>query len=132
MTRTDRRAFLAGALCGAAIWLLSSLLAGHPEPWDGREGYYLIALFASGFLCAVALPGAPGAVVFGVFTGQALVLMGRAFADPSGGGLWPLGVLFIGLYTMVALAGAVVGSAARRTAGGKDRHRSAEEPREPR
>lgn len=131
MMRTDRRAFLAGALCGAAIWLLSSVLAGHPEPWDGRAGYYPIALFASGFLCAVALPAFPGAVAFGVFTGQALVLLGRVFADPSGGGLWPLGVLFIGLYTMVALAGAVVGSAARRTAGRSHRHHREGEPGEP-
>lgn len=47
----------------------------------------------------------------GIFAGQVLVLMGRVIADASSGGLWPLGIGFLGLFSVLALIGAAVGSA---------------------
>ena len=34
--------------------------------------------------------------------------------DPSSGGLWPLGLVFLALYVMLALLGAILGSVMRR------------------
>jgi hypothetical protein len=84
-----------------------------------RRRYYPGALFVTGFLGGLALPTHPGAVALGIVVGQVLVLLGRVVADPTSGGLWPLGVLFLGLYGLVALVGAGVGSAVGRRRGGE-------------
>jgi hypothetical protein len=34
--------------------------------------------------------------------------------DPSSGGLWPLGLVFLAFYSAVALVGAVLGAGARQ------------------
>lgn len=100
-----------GLAGGAAIWLLSPLVTGRAEPWDAGGGYYPGALFIAGLLGGLAVPARPGLIALGVFAGQVLVLLGRVVADPAGGGLWPLGILFGGLYSMLALVGALVGAA---------------------
>jgi len=50
---------------------------------------------------------------------QAVVLLARVLAEPASGGLWPLGVLFLGLYSLLALVGAGLGSGLRRIVGGR-------------
>jgi hypothetical protein len=122
-TLTRRSALLIGAVCGAGIWLLSPLLARHAEPWDGAAGYYPGALFLTGFVSSLMVPGVPGTVALGIFIGQALVLLGRVVAHPAQGGLWPLGIFFLGPYTLVALLGAVVGSAVGRRIGRRGQRR---------
>lgn len=112
--RPARLPFVIGAIGGAGVWLLSPLVTGRAEPWDAASGYYPAALFLAGLLGSLAVPTHPVVVVVGIFAGQVLVLMGRVVADPASGGLWPLGILFLGLYSVVALVGAVVGSVVGR------------------
>jgi hypothetical protein len=110
MGKLRRSAFLIGLACGAGIWLLSPLVTRRSEPWDAAGGYYPWALFLTGLLGGLVVPSHPAALALGIVVGQALVLLGRVVADPTGGGLWPLGILFLGVYGVVALGGAAVGS----------------------
>lgn len=105
-----------GLVLGAAIWVLSSLLTGRQEPWDAAGMYYSAALLAAGLVGGFVVPGHWGEVAAGVFTGQALVLLGRVMSDPGSGGLWPLGLMAVALYSLLALVGALLGSALRRLA----------------
>jgi hypothetical protein len=103
-----------GLACGVGIWLLSPLLARQVEPWDASGGYYLGALLLAGVLGGWAAPSQVGRVVVGVFAGQVLVLLGRVVADPTSGGLWPLGIVFLGIYSVPVLVGAIVAAVLRR------------------
>jgi Na+/H+-dicarboxylate symporter len=62
------------------------------------------------------VPGHWAEVAVGIFSGQAMVLMARVLAEPGSGGLWPLGILLLALYSLLALLGAGLGSALRRRA----------------
>jgi hypothetical protein len=103
-----------GLVCGVGIWLLSPLLARHAEPWDASGGYYPGALLLAGALGGWTAPRQVGRVVVGVFAGQVLVLLGRVVVDPTNGGLWPLGIVFLGIYSVPVLVGAVVAAIFRR------------------
>ena len=105
-----------GLALGAAIWVLSGSITGRPEPWDANGPYYPAALLLAGFLGGVLVPGHWGEVAIGVYAGQALVLLGRVLSDTGSGGLWPLGLVVLAVYSLVALAGALAGSALRRLA----------------
>ncbi len=105
-----------GLALGAAIWVLSSSLTGHREPWDAAGMNYPAALVVAGALGGFLVPGHWGEVGAGIFTGQALVLLGRVMSDPGSGGLWPLGLLVLALYSLLALVGALIGSTLRRFA----------------
>jgi hypothetical protein len=107
-------AFLIGVVVGAAIWLLSPLITGRREPWDAGGGYYEGALLGAGVLGGLLLPQNSRWLVAGLFVGQAAVLLGGVLMDPSSGGLWPLGLVFLALYVMLALLGAMLGSVMRR------------------
>ncbi len=50
------RAFGVAAALGAAIWLASPSLMGHPEPWDGNFVLYIALLFATGVVSALITP----------------------------------------------------------------------------
>ena len=108
-----------GLALGAGIWILSASITGHPEPWDSPGMYYAAALLGAGVIGGFLVPGHWAEVALGVFTGQALVLLARVLADPAGGGLWPLGILFLGLYSLLSLVGAGLGSGLRRAVGGR-------------
>ena len=112
----DRRgaSFLIGLIVGAAIWWLSPLITGRREPWDAGSGYYEGALLGAGVLGGLLLPAHSRWFAAGVFVGQVLVLLGAVLKDPSSGGLWPLGVVFLALYSLLALLGAALGSGLRR------------------
>jgi hypothetical protein len=105
-----------GLVLGAAIWVLSASITGRAEPWDASGPYYPAALLAAGFVGGVLVPGHWGEVAIAVYTGQALVLLGRVLSDTGSGGLWPLGLMVLALYSLIALAGALLGSALRRLA----------------
>ena len=105
-----------GLALGAAIWMLSSSATGRQEPWDATGIYYPAALLAAGFVGGFVVPAHWGEVAVGVYTGQALVLLGRVMSDPGAGGLWPLGLVVLVLYSLLALVGALLGSALRRLA----------------
>jgi hypothetical protein len=79
--------------------------------------YYSAALLAAGVIGGFLVPSHWAEVAVGVFTGQAVVLLARVLAEPASGGLWPLGVLFLGLYSLLALVGAGLGSRLRRVIG---------------
>jgi hypothetical protein len=102
---------LVGGALGAAIWLLSSLITGRDEPWDAQGFYYPGALLAAGLIGGFVSPGHWAVVTLGIFGGQAMVLMARVAASPGSGGLWPLGLLFMAAYSLLALVGALVGNA---------------------
>jgi hypothetical protein len=108
-----------GLALGAAIWVLSSALTGSSEPWDAPGFYYAGALIGSGAVGGLLVPGHWIEVAIGIFAGQAVVLLARVLAEPADGGLWPLGVLFLALYALLALAGAMLGSALRRLVAGR-------------
>jgi hypothetical protein len=106
--------FLTGLVTGAAIWWLSPLITGRQEPWDAGNGYYEGSLLGAGVLGGLLLPGHFGWFVAGIFVGQVLVLLGGVLRDPASGGLWPLGVAFLALYSLLAILGATLGSVLRR------------------
>jgi hypothetical protein len=106
------QAFLLGAVLGSAIWILSAVITGRDEPWDSPGFYYPGALLAAGVIAGFICRGYWAVVTLGVFAGQALVLIGRVAGDPGSGGLWPLGLMFMAAYSLLALVGALIGSAA--------------------
>jgi hypothetical protein len=108
-----------GLALGALIWLLSASITGRQEPWDSPGMYYAAALLGAGVIGGFLVPGHWAEVAVGVFTGQAVVLLARVLAEPASGGLWPLGILLLGLYSLLALLGAGLGSGLRRIAGGR-------------
>jgi hypothetical protein len=110
-------AFLLGVILGAAIWLLSPWITGRSEPWDAESGYYSGALLATGVVGGLLLPMHWTSAALGIFGGQALVILGGVLADPASGGLWPLGLAFLAAYSVLALVGALLGSALRRGSG---------------
>jgi hypothetical protein len=107
-------AFLLGLVLGAAIWLLSPWISGRSEPWDAEGGYYVGALLATGALGGLLIPLHWPTAALGIFIGQLLVILGGVLADPASGGLWPLGVMFLAVYSVLAFAGALLGAAFRR------------------
>jgi hypothetical protein len=53
----------------------------------------------------------------GVLLGQVLVLLGGVVVNPGTGGLWPLGLAFLCVYSVLALIGAYLGMGVRRIRG---------------
>jgi hypothetical protein len=103
-----------GLAFGACIWLLSASLTGRPEPWDSNDLYYPATLVAAGLIGGFLVPAHWVEVAVGIFTGQALLLLGRAMSEPGSGGVWPLGIVVLAMYTLLALLGGAVGSGLRR------------------
>ena len=106
--------FLIGFSLGAAIWLLSPMVTGRREPWDAEGPYYVGTLFGAGIFGGLAIPTHWGSSTLGVFAGQASVLLAGVLAEPASGGLWPLGLVFLGFYSVLALFGTGVGATLRR------------------
>ncbi len=102
-----------GLAIGVGIWLLSPLVTGRREPWDAGGGYYEASLLGAGLLGGLLFPGDSRLFVAGIFVGQVMVLLGGVLRDPSSGGLWPLGMVFLAFYTVLALLGAILGSGLR-------------------
>jgi hypothetical protein len=107
-------AFLLGLILGAAIWLLSPWITGRSEPWDAENGYYSGTLLLAGAVGGLLIPMHWPSVTLGIFVGQMLVILGGVLADPASGGLWPLGLIFLAGYSVLALVGALLGASIRR------------------
>jgi hypothetical protein len=103
-----------GLALGGCIWLLSATITGRAEPWDAPGMYYPAALLGAGLLGGFLVPTHWGEAAVGIFTGQALVLLGRALSEPGSGSLWPLGMMLLALYSLLALLGGGMGSGLRR------------------
>ncbi len=103
-----------GLVLGACIWVLSASITGRQEPWDSPGMYYAGALLGAGLIGGFLVPAHWAEVAVGVFIGQALVLVARVMADPANGGLWPLGLLLLGSYSLLSLLGSALGSRLRR------------------
>ena len=113
-----RTVLLLGFVIGLAIWLIPAQFLGQAEPWDGNSPAYPLALFASGLLLGLLVPGKPGAAATGVFLGQLLVLMFRVVTSPENSELWVVGVVMLAGYTFVATGlGALLGGLVRRRLG---------------
>jgi hypothetical protein len=84
--------------------------------------YYAGALLGAGAIGGFLIPGHWAEVAVGVFTGQAVVLLARVLGDPASDSLWLLGILFLGLYSLIALVGAGLGSGLRRAVEHPTRH----------
>jgi hypothetical protein len=107
-------AFVLGLALGALIWLLSPVITGRREPWDAEGGYYAGGLLLAGFLGGFVVPRRPIAAAMGILGGQAAVLLGGVVAEPANGGLWPLGLAFLAVYSALGLIGAGLGAAVAR------------------
>jgi hypothetical protein len=112
-------ASLLGLALGAAIWLLSPVVTGRREPWDAESAYYVGGLLLAGMLGGVLVPRQWAIAAVGIFAGQAAVLLGGVIAEPASGGLWPLGLAILAVYSMLGLVGAGVGAALGRRFGGR-------------
>jgi hypothetical protein len=110
-------AFLIGVILGASIWLLSPWITGRSEPWDAESGYYPGALLLAGAVGGLLVPMHWSSVTLGIVVGQVLVILGGVLADPASGGLWPLGLIFLAGYSVLALVGALLGAILRRGRG---------------
>ncbi len=119
-------AFLLGLAFGVAIWLLSPVITRHREPWDAQGGYYPGALVLTGLLGGLVVPQHWRSVAIGIFAGQAVVLLGGVVVEPASGGLWPLGLLVLAVYSVLGLVGAGVGTTLMRFRG-RGNHRDTDE-----
>lgn len=72
--------------------------------------YYPASLLAAGLISGLAVPGHLAAAPLGVYAGQAVVLLARVMIEPGDGGLWPLGLLVMAVYSLLAFLGAGLGA----------------------
>lgn len=79
-------------------------MTGSVEPWDADSAYYLGSLLVSGLISGVLSPRHAFLAPIGIFFGQ--FTLGWGF--PSGGGFWPIGLMFGAIFCLVAAAGAAI------------------------
>jgi len=103
------------AVLGALIWILSPILTGEIEPW---ESFYLysFALFLAGFLPASFSAQRSWLAAVGAWLGQmAASYLVLYPAEPFGPSMWPLGLLFVCLFSLLSVVGAGVGAVVHLT-----------------
>ena len=101
--------FSLSVILGALIWLLSPLVAGHQEPWDARLGYYPCALVAAGFIPACLSARWFWLCAAGAWLGQVIAFLFLVVRSGDAG-LWPLGLVFLCVYSLLSLVGAALGA----------------------
>ncbi len=104
-------ALIFGLILGAAIWLLSPVITGHGEPWDARNGYYPVALIASGLIIGLAVRRWTLLAILGLYFGQAIIM-----AIPDGPGNrapWYFGAILLAFFTTIPLAASLLVVATR-------------------
>ncbi len=99
--------FAFGAAWGFAIFALSLPLGGHVEPWDGLPGYYPIALVLGGLLAGIFLRARPLPLWLGLMVGKVFYVCVCSSRGP--GNLWPIGLAFDAVASLLALVGFWVG-----------------------
>lgn len=95
---------------GALIWAMSPVVTGAVEPWDAESRYYFVSLFIAGVLVGVFHPNNPWAVFLGIVIGQ-LIYMAVFLAT---GPLILLGILFLIVYSLLALLGGFLACGLRK------------------
>ena len=99
---------LFGAAWGFAIFALSLPIAGHIEPWDGLPGYYPCALLLGGLVAAFFRRTRPLPLWCGLVVGQQIYVF---FVSSSGAGnLWPIGIAFGAVSSLIAPVGWCIGA----------------------
>ena len=101
------------AALGAMIWFLSPVLTGDAEPWDSKSSYYVWALIAAGFFPACLSSRRSWLAGVGAWLGQLIAFAFRVVhpAKPVAGvDLWPVGLIILCLYSLLSVAGAVLGA----------------------
>jgi hypothetical protein len=113
-------AFLTSATCGFLVWYFSKQITGNSEPWDGNFFAYLSCLLAIGFLCVYLFRSNLKAVYWGGYLGQALVMgvpffgcIALGFFCQGGANLFPIGAVFLLVYSLPLLLGGAGASAIR-------------------
>ena len=101
---------------GALIWIYSQRFTGKAEPWDGSGYYWHFSLVAAGFFPALLSPRRFWLWPFCVLLGQVIIFAVRAIQGPPSA-LWPVGLIFLALYTVLSFVGAFIGWASRRFMG---------------
>ena len=109
-------AFGLSIVLGALIWICSPRFTGLAEPWDASGYYWQISLLVAGFLPAVFSPQRFWLWPFGVLFGQLVVFGVRVIQGPPSA-LWPVGVMYLVLFSALTFVGAFIGWASRRVLG---------------
>lgn len=103
-------AFLVSAGLTASIWAISPSVTGHSEPWDADSLFYFAALAVTGLLSGMLIPKSPMLHYFGSVTGQ--IVYEIFFLDI--GPLFLLGIMFLLAYSLIFLAGMLLGNYIRQ------------------
>ena len=106
-------AFGIAVTLGALVWVYSRPITGEIEPWDADGFYYPAALFLAGMAPALLSTSRFWLLPLGVILGELIVFLFRVYQGP-GGPLWPLGVIFLVLYSLPAFLGAGLGVVVRQ------------------
>jgi hypothetical protein len=109
MTQRAALAILLAAIVSAAIWASSPWITGHKEPWDAESFFYVESLVVGGFVSGLSIPEPLWGHYVGSVAGQ--VIYELVFLPM--GALFVLGVGFLLGYSLLFLAGALVGSRVR-------------------
>jgi hypothetical protein len=104
------------AALGALIWLCSQYFTGTAEPWDATGYYWHFGLLLAGFLPAVFSPHRFWLWPLGVLSGQLIIFAARVIQGPPSA-LWPIGVMYLILFSVLTFAGAFIGWTSRRVFG---------------
>jgi hypothetical protein len=120
---SNRYSFFASSLCGFLVWYFSEELTGRREPWDGNIIAYSIALVAIGFVSTYVFRSDKNFAYWGGYFGQALFgaipffgcgVSAHFCEDPAN--LFPLGLIFLLVYSLPLFIGAWLASKIRRPA----------------
>ena len=102
--------FLFSFVGGAIVWALSPSLSGQVEPWDATGFYYSVALLIVGLTVGFARPKHVWSHYAGIMLGQLTYML----LFLPGSSLILVGVAFLAVYSIIALAGAASGAWFRR------------------
>ncbi len=123
-------AFTISVIAGFLVWYLSVPLIGKAEPWDSETPYYKMELLVAGMIAGL-LPARPIRLWFwlwpaGIFCGQVAAIFMRSFTHPPIGAnlFFPIGVVFLAVYSLISLFGAVPVAWALRRLRGTESHES--------
>ena len=105
-------AFALSVVLGALIWICSQRFTGFAEPWDAPGYYWHVTLLVAGLLPTVLSPQRFWLWPLGVLLGQLIMLVAGVIQTPSP--FWPIGIMFLVLYSVVTFAGAFIGWAGMR------------------
>ena len=106
---------LTAAILGALIWILSPLLTGAVMPADEHPNYYTLSLLFVGVVIGILFPKRLKAVFGGVVLGQLIyALIFLPLGSTAGAG-----IIYVSLYGVLSVAGAIIGSWIRRAIRGE-------------